>query len=297
MLAELASSATKLFGGDEDAEISALLHEKCTEQVRNSVRNSVVKQKRPAVKTGSGSGERRCWICEKEFILLVRPERICSCCSKSLCGSCSPHEMRLPCFALEEADQRVCIVCAHVLQECDEDVQKPNRRQLRERGLDDPAAAVRGKPPPGREDPRGGFRSVLGLGAVAELEIRASAPADPAEREIYFAQLMNSRRRVERDCLREVSVGGGGEEASSSVYIIDQLWFGQWKSFTEDDGPPPGPISNHRLVPHDTEQAHAGLQAKHYRCVHASTWRVLQRKYGGGPAISRAAPDVYAPPG
>ena len=280
MLAELKEKLG--FGDDEDEALRARVEAKCTTAFCRQVLNSVQKQKRPAAKGGKG-----CWICEDEFMLLIKPERICGCCSQSVCGACSRSEMHLPCFTLDEP-LRICAVCARALAQCPtEEIEKPNRKQLRERG--DPQQGGDRAVSPEREPE--GFRSILGLGAVAELEIRAAAPVDPAEREVYFAQLMNSRRAMERDGLHEVPPG---ESSDGGVYVIDQHWFQQWEAFTDDEAPPPGPITNQRLVIGATDQPHGGLRPKHYRCVKASTWNLLFSRYGGGPAIRRPRADIYS---
>jgi len=117
-------------------------------------------------------------------------------------------------------------------------------------------------------------------------------PTDSYERDIYFAQLMNSRKKVERDAYVEVKEDQ--VESGAVCCMMDAAWVLQWWAFVEEEMgsnaiPPPGPISNHRLVSRETGLAYPGLLRKHYRCVSEATWRVLHGKYGGGPLVRRAS--------
>lgn len=72
-------------------------------------------------------------------------------------------------------------------------------------------------------------------------------------------------------------------------------WFDAWSKHTNylnrssGGGPPPGPIDNSPLIAReDSGELYPGLQeGQDYRLVCEASWRALQERHGGGPAIER----------
>lgn len=81
-------------------------------------------------------------------------------------------------------------------------------------------------------------------------------------------------------------------------YIIEKSWLQSWLAFVNEDlqRPPPGSISNDKLLlPNGTPKE--GLErGQNYRGVNANVWKIFQGIYGGGPEIVRGRLDIYAPP-
>mmetsp|Transcript_54610 Transcript_54610/g.127698 ORF Transcript_54610/g.127698 Transcript_54610/m.127698 type:complete len:251 (+) Transcript_54610:64-816(+) len=89
-------------------------------------------------------------------------------------------------------------------------------------------------------------------------------------------------------------------------YLIDALWLQDWRRYVSNcTGAErrPGPISNNRLVNVNKTVGHEGTRKFHprkhlkagqdYRGVCGEVWRMLQQKYGGGPAITSPFVDLY----
>ena len=78
--------------------------------------------------------------------------------------------------------------------------------------------------------------------------------------------------------------------------LIDSKWLEHWRGYaidhTVDD--PPGPISNCRLVGHDSRTIPGLHRVKDYRGINHKTWHYFHSRYGGGPAICRSEICLYA---
>jgi hypothetical protein len=110
-------------------------------------------------------------------------------------------------------------------------------------------------------------------------------------------------------------------------YLVSNKWLYEWKCFVQnkitlnqlfdnkswakhirksenlDIGIlPPGPVSNQQdlfveiIVDGRCQlKLREGLRVNiHYRAVNPNVWHILQRNYGGGPAIAREALDIYS---
>ncbi len=108
-------------------------------------------------------------------------------------------------------------------------------------------------------------------------------------------------------------LGKGTNSASSGelLYLVDEAWLKRWRVFLLNDHespsfsrmvrtvhgtdgssgiPPPGPISNERLLQGDAAEGKLkpGLCAgKDYRGVNKDCWDHFYERYGGGPVITR----------
>merc|ERR1711924_546883 len=82
-------------------------------------------------------------------------------------------------------------------------------------------------------------------------------------------------------------------------YLIDLEWLSKWRAFVYEDGLPPGPIDNSRLVDPQTSIPQKNMVLKDdYRGVNQALWNFWSERYGGGPAVPRKSLDLYSsPPG
>jgi DUSP domain len=138
-------------------------------------------------------------------------------------------------------------------------------------------------------------------------------------------QSLMRRRTIESQLL----IHADKESTQNKVwYLVSNKWLYEWKCFIQnrislnqlfdnkswtkrvrksenlDIGVlPPGPITNQQdlFTQIALEDGTCRLQLKqglrvniHYRAVNANVWLVLQRNYGGGPAIAREALDIYS---
>ncbi|KAL0223031.1 hypothetical protein P9112_002421 [Eukaryota sp. TZLM1-RC] len=99
------------------------------------------------------------------------------------------------------------------------------------------------------------------------------------------------RRKHERDLLY-----GADTVFSSQWYLIDETWLSKWRSFVARDSrdPPPGPISNDRLVDEEGMPREGLRKLYDYRGVSPQVYRLFSDLYGGGPEIVRSVIDLYA---
>ncbi|KAK2958079.1 putative NLR Family CARD Domain Containing protein [Blattamonas nauphoetae] len=99
------------------------------------------------------------------------------------------------------------------------------------------------------------------------------------------------RRQHERDMLY------GADTVHSNWWcLIDEHWLAKWRLFVSQNStsPPPGPITNHRLVNPVTNDPHPGMiKLYDYRGVSPQVWKLFHDIYGGGPEISRRTIDLY----
>ncbi|MDC0525561.1 DUSP domain-containing protein [bacterium] len=86
-------------------------------------------------------------------------------------------------------------------------------------------------------------------------------------------------------------------ETGDAWFLVEVGWLKHWREYCwEETRPdPPGPLSNSLLL--DGDEPRPGLVRAHdYRVVNRQVWEHLLRRYGGGPAICRYEPDIYASP-
>eukprot|EP00658_Telonema_sp_P-2_P049103 TRINITY_DN37337_c0_g1_i1.p1 TRINITY_DN37337_c0_g1~~TRINITY_DN37337_c0_g1_i1.p1 ORF type:complete len:224 (-),score=34.44 TRINITY_DN37337_c0_g1_i1:303-974(-) len=107
------------------------------------------------------------------------------------------------------------------------------------------------------------------------------------------------RRRARESCAIQMCVASSRQGSETVWYLVDASWLRAWRTFVNssaaDNSPPPGPISNHRLICSKTSQPVKGLKVKsHYRGLSQAAWRVLMKAYGGGPAIVRPNLNLYS---
>lgn len=104
---------------------------------------------------------------------------------------------------------------------------------------------------------------------------------------------MDERRRQEEKDIQalDTSTIRPGEH----WYLICANWLVRWGQFKSGAGPPPGPISNDRLVVEGQPRPNL-VRGTHYRGVNRRVWGYFHRIYGGGPTIIRRSINVYSPP-
>ncbi|PJF16913.1 Doa4p [Paramicrosporidium saccamoebae] len=77
-------------------------------------------------------------------------------------------------------------------------------------------------------------------------------------------------------------------------YLISSEWLVAWGQFKSTCAPPPGPISNDRLM-RGTEPRPNLLRGTHYRGVNRNVWHYFHGVYGGGPVLVRKSINIYGP--
>lgn len=121
------------------------------------------------------------------------------------------------------------------------------------------------------------------LGGVSVLEL-------PVECLVCVEEAEALQRRRKREDEEVLALDSSSIADGDSWFLIDAHWLGQWGAFKGGSGPPPGPISNHRLfVGGKPEGApRTGLsRGVHYRGVNERVWNYFHGIYGGGPVIKR----------
>lgn len=101
------------------------------------------------------------------------------------------------------------------------------------------------------------------------------------------------RRRHEVDLLY-----GADSVFSDTWFLIDERWLAEWRDFAREnsDAPPPGKISNWRLVKSDGTPISGREKLRDYRGVCPKVYALFHSIYGGGPAIVRSKIDLYSEP-
>lgn len=102
-------------------------------------------------------------------------------------------------------------------------------------------------------------------------------------------------RAAERQRITEADAIASKQSEDDPFFLIHAEWLQQWRSFVSQNGPRPGPITNHRLMrDDDPNQILPGLQrGTDYRSLHGLVWQELWKLYGGGPVIERPTSDIY----
>lgn len=174
--------------------------------------------------------------------------------------------------------------------------------------------------------------------------VRKGASADPRVNSSKSGGLVNSvsrsqsrvaeARAIVAEMRLENIIGTRSPQEVVCYCIIDKAWLEKWRKFVQAGSfediefplPPPGPISNHRLLRKDCvlRKEHARFLRKQgldsspsysfptgtvknddvmqelhhdvqYVAVSPGVWAVLLSIYGGGPAIFREDIDIYSP--
>lgn len=99
------------------------------------------------------------------------------------------------------------------------------------------------------------------------------------------------RKREERDIQ---ALDTSTIKAGEFWYLISADWLVAWGQFKMGTGPPPGPISNDRLMVDETNPRPNLIRGTHYRGINRRVWEYFVRAYGGGPIIIRKTINIYA---
>mmetsp|Transcript_18950 Transcript_18950/g.44118 ORF Transcript_18950/g.44118 Transcript_18950/m.44118 type:complete len:1314 (+) Transcript_18950:125-4066(+) len=78
-----------------------------------------------------------------------------------------------------------------------------------------------------------------------------------------------------------------GLKQSDRWFLVDMQWLHSWRDSMQNLGKDPGPIDNRRLQTHGA----CMLPGRDYHGVVPEVWDFFKDRYGGGPAIERAAVD------
>jgi len=113
--------------------------------------------------------------------------------------------------------------------------------------------------------------------------------ATPAKEDPFAARRLQEREDV------DATNPGGGVMKDEKWYVLDASWLRLWRRFTKagSSDPPPGPITNHRLLLKDGRPAPGLRPEQHYRGVNVKAWTYLHDIYGGGPPICCPRLDIY----
>lgn len=136
------------------------------------------------------------------------------------------------------------------------------------------------------------------LGGVGVLE-------SPVECTLCVEEAEALRKRRRREEMDVINLDTSSINDSEFWYLIDSSWLQLWQDF-KSGGPPPGPISNFRLLksaPSPSSSA-AGkweklefrthlIRGEHYRGINERVWNYLYNIYGGGPVLRRRTIDIY----
>ena len=114
---------------------------------------------------------------------------------------------------------------------------------------------------------------------------------------------------MERARISELDALASRQSDDDPFYLIHAGWLTQWRVFVAQNGPKPGPITNHLLLTDSTAndgRAPASSLATasstplpnlkrgdDYRALHGLVWQELFKLYGGGPTILRPTSDIY----
>lgn len=110
-----------------------------------------------------------------------------------------------------------------------------------------------------------------------------------------FLEIDHARVRAEEEALAVAMLSTW--PSADAYYVVDASWLDSWKRFVQSVGSPPSGISNDKLYQGKTRVVKDALAiARHYRCVNSATWAYMYAVYGGGPAVARRSPSIYAAP-
>jgi len=246
---------------------------------------------------------RDCTLCGDEFGRIMNRAQLCHCCGDYYCTKCMGSNLCIKEFGYD-TPVATCLPCAIILSDSETFTGVPEvitRETKRDQGFGDVVVAEE-VPPSGRfsqpaatddissqsggQDSRRESKKKSRQSSATEEESGASAGASDA---------LSARRMKEREDL-EMMGWGGGVNNGEEWYLVDASWLRQWKKFTKmgSRDQPPGPVSNHRLLLKDGRPA-PGLQPDlHYRGINEKAWTYFFTVYGGGPALSCPALDIYS---
>ena len=115
--------------------------------------------------------------------------------------------------------------------------------------------------------------------------------SDALSHEAYMMARAQARREEREEHRRDPPHG-----AARGMRLIELAWLQSWLEYHadfDDRQRIPPAIPNESLVSKDgvpTEDKTVGVD---YVAVGASTWAIMQRRYGGGPEIARSTADLY----
>ncbi|KAK2958637.1 putative NLR Family CARD Domain Containing protein [Blattamonas nauphoetae] len=138
---------------------------------------------------------------------------------------------------------------------------------------------------------RARLKTILARNNAAEKEAN-DRYAQNQDQDAPTADEYAERRQHERNMLYGADTG-----ESDSWCIIDEHWLTKWRHFVHPGSttPPPGPITNHRLVNPVTNDPYPGMVDLYdYRGVSPLVWRMFAEIYGGGPEIPRPTLNLYS---
>lgn len=104
---------------------------------------------------------------------------------------------------------------------------------------------------------------------------------------------MDQRRKREEKEIQ--SLDTSSIRSGEHWYLICADWLVRWGQFKSGADPPPGPISNDRLIV-DGQPRPNLVRGTHYRGVNRRVWGYFHHIYGGGPTIVRKSINIYAAP-